>query len=827
MALRILLVEDNAADAVLIRELLERSNGAHFEIDHVARLSYGLTQLLNKEFDLVLLDLSLPDSLGFNTFAAVQARAAHVPTIVLTGLNDKAIALKTMRHGAQDYIIKGEINSDLLQRSIHYAIERKRAEEALRQRKEELEALHQVALEITGELDLDRLLTSIAARAVELTGCTSGTLGLYLPDQDMVELSVYVGMETPPTQRCFRRGEGATGRVLETRQPLLINDYAGWSGKVADWERHIGHAALLGVPICWNREFLGCLEVFAPSSHALNQTHVTLLESFATQAAIAIRNARLFEEEHRRRQEAETLRESALALSSAGEQDSIVKRILVQLQAVVPYDTASVQLLNDDHLRIVGSHGFSNPEDLLSYMFPLTADNPNCEVMRTSRPFILADAQRVYEAFKQEPHASANIHSWLGVPMLIGERPIGMIALDKQDPGYYEPRHAALAEAFAAHAAVAIENARLQRELQEYAQALEELVALRTEELQSEHAQLKAILQSIGDGIVVLDAQGHILRTNPVAQSWFDQLLSPKDADRLRSAIAPLVQQAAGNPEEILELKGTDLELQAALISGPDAREGNVVVAIHDITHLRALDRMKSRFISNITHELRTPLTTIKLYTQLLKQPTSRQADYIAAIEKEVNHEIRLVEQVLDISRLDAGRLEISPEPASLNDLLHDVIEDHKLLAANRSLEMAYEPCRTTPNIMLDKQYAILVFNNLLRNAIQYTPAGGHIHVAIRCQETAGRNWATVTVADTGMGIPQEELPLVFERFYRGKKARAMQISGNGLGLAIVKEITELHGGQITVESKVDQGSAFTVWFPLAEGAKVRSIRTI
>ena len=109
------------------------------------------------------------------------------------------------------------------------------------------------------------------------------------------------------------------------------------------------------------------------------------------------------------------------------------------------------------------------------------------------------------------------------------------------------------------------------------------------------------------------------------------------------------------------------------------------------------------------------------------------------------------------------------------------------------------------------------VLNNLVENAIQYTPEGGKVVVSTGKQEAEGRVWATATVADTGVGIPEEELPHIFERFFRGVEPRTMQVAGTGLGLAIVKEIVELHGGRVTVESQVGEGTTFTVWLPLTD----------
>jgi signal transduction histidine kinase len=455
-----------------------------------------------------------------------------------------------------------------------------------------------------------------------------------------------VGIDELPEKRFFRPGEGLTGRVLKTGKAMTTGDYAEWSGSLPGWTEKIGHAAMMAIPINWGERVLGVLEVMGPTPQTFSRANTDLLKSFATQAAIAIRNVRL------------------------------------------------------------------------------------------------------------------------------------------------------------------------QEDLREHAEQLEKMVATRTAELQTERAQLEAILQSITDGIMVMDGGGECIHINAVAQTWLNQTLTLEDAEKLRSTVHMLASTAEEEPETILELKGLDLELQAAPIISTELKQGAAVVVMHDVTHLQAVNRMKSQFVSNISHELRTPLTTIKLYTQMMIQKPNKQRDYAALIEEEVNHQISLVEQILQISQLDAGRLEITPQPTPVNELAEIAIGNHDVLAENKRLKLVYQPCSQNPIALVDPRHAIVVVNNLLRNAIQYTGDGGEIRVSTSEQETANRRWATITVEDNGMGIPKDELPQIFERFYRGDRPRTMQISGNGLGLAIVKEIVELHGGQVTVRSQVKKGSAFTVWFP-------------
>ncbi|MFQ5813869.1 MAG: GAF domain-containing protein, partial [Anaerolineae bacterium] len=219
--------------------------------------------------------------------------------------------------------------------------------------------------------------------------------------------------------------------------------------------------AIVGLPLRIGERVVGVMNVAFERPHVFDESELRVLGLLADQAAIAIENARLYEETQQRALEQETLREAALALTTALNRNEVIDRILAQLQQVVPYDSASVQLLKGDRMEIVGGRGFPNLPDLLGISFPAHGDNPNSEVIRTQAPFIVDDAPAVYEDFSKEPFAAMGIRSWLGVPMLVGERLVGMIALDKCQPGFYTQEHARLAEAFAAQAAVAVENARL------------------------------------------------------------------------------------------------------------------------------------------------------------------------------------------------------------------------------------------------------------------------------------------------------------------------------------------------------------------------------
>ncbi len=452
------------------------------------------------------------------------------------------------------------------------------------------------------------------------------------------------------------------------------------------------------------------------------------------------------------------------------------------------------------------------------------------KVWETGKPIIVDDYThwpgRIPPLRKDYPFVSI-----IGVPIRWADQFLGVLIIMSNTLGAFSPSDADLLELFAAQAAVAIENARLYQKLRDYADQLETRVVERTAQLQTEYARLDAILNSASDGVIVTDVQGEITQANPVANRWLNQALSPQDSARLQATVKELatqtrsmdpvnIQRPVGETSQtILELTGLDLALQPSPILSDDPEIATVVV-IHDVSHLKALDRMKSRFVTNVSHELRTPVTTIKLYASLLKKNSpedDKWKEYLEALTKEADHQARLVQDILHISHIDAGRLEMKTQLTSLQELTRNVVDNRRPLAERKGLEMAYHPATPDLTIRVDPGWMRQVLNNLIENAIRYTPSGGKVTISTQVTWSEGRRWVAIRIADTGMGIPEDEIPHIFERFFRGVRPREMQISGTGLGLAIAQEITELHGGHITVQSKVEQGATFTVWLPITD----------
>ncbi|MGA9351402.1 MAG: PAS domain S-box protein [Anaerolineae bacterium] len=358
--------------------------------------------------------------------------------------------------------------------------ERKRAEEELHRRAKELAALQATVLDITAPHDLPTLLQTIVERAALLLNALGG--GLYLCDPDRREVRCVVSYNTlhDYTGTVLKYGEGAAGTVAQTRQPLIIDDYRAWNRRAAVYEEEQPFTAVLSVPMIWQGQVTGVIHVLHDvESRRFTEADLELLTLFANHAAIAVENARLYEEaqqeitERRRAEEtvrrhlerAEALREIDRAVTSTLDLPKVLDIILKELERVIPYHSAGIFLFSDGTARLTAGRGFPDLERVLQVSFPVKEDPLTRELMQKKRPLVLTDAQ-ADERFLARG-GTEYVRSWIGVPLIAKGRALGFLTVDHREPGVYGEESAELAQTFASQAAIAIENARLYQETQQ------------------------------------------------------------------------------------------------------------------------------------------------------------------------------------------------------------------------------------------------------------------------------------------------------------------------------------------------------------------------
>jgi two-component system phosphate regulon sensor histidine kinase PhoR len=345
----------------------------------------------------------------------------------------------------------------------------------------------------------------------------------------------------------------------------------------------------------------------------------------------------------------------------------------------------------------------------------------------------------------------------------------------------------------------------------------------RLDELTEERDRAGQIVDALDDGVLLLDGAGRLLVANPPARAWFglpEDLRPGRPAHRVLGAsqIPELVERAAeagapvtGNLTLVFPEYRT-LALRAFPLAdrGPT---GRIVVTLTDITQRRRLEVLRRDFVANASHELKTPVAAVRVLAETLLTALPDDPDagrrFAERIGREAERLDALVRDLLDLSRVERGTLDV--EPVDLVGLAKEVVGGYADRAEERRIKLRSE---LQPNVAMrgDRAQLGLLLSNLVDNAVRYTPARGTVCVRL----DAGESRAVLQVTDTGEGIPESELPRVFERFYRVDKARARQTGGTGLGLAIVRHVAESHGGAVKVDSELGRGTTFTVTLPLA-----------
>jgi two-component system phosphate regulon sensor histidine kinase PhoR len=336
--------------------------------------------------------------------------------------------------------------------------------------------------------------------------------------------------------------------------------------------------------------------------------------------------------------------------------------------------------------------------------------------------------------------------------------------------------------------------------------------------LTDERNRSSAILGSMIEGVAVVTGDERILYCNLA----FEQILElPQGSSQGRTLVEALrqadlialVRKALSGVEELTgEVEvGTVRRRNFSVTAAPVRAAGanGAVLVLHDITELRRLERVRRDFVANVSHEFKTPLTAIQGFAETLLSGAlddkANRERFVEIIREHAWRLARLTDDLLKLSRIEAGRLELELRSIRAEELVNSCVETARLNAKARGLEIHVDLPENPPAIRGDGVQLGEVLQNLLDNAVQYTPSGGKIEVKAR----SNGHDVVFTVADTGIGIPESDLERIFERFYRVDAARSREAGGTGLGLAIARHIVEAHGGRIWVESAIGQGSRF------------------
>ncbi|MGC9393738.1 MAG: GAF domain-containing protein [Anaerolineae bacterium] len=698
------------------------------------------------------------------------------------------------------------------------AVENDRLFRAEQHQREVAERLQETAL-VVNALDLQKVLTLIMDQLESIFPYESGTVQIL--EQDALCVIATRNAPHAPVGMCYSLADYPYNRRLAEGEVVVIEDIQqndmGW----VPFNEALYLRSNIGVPLWVRDKVIGALTIDNRGVRKYTEEDIRVIQAFAQQAAIAIENARLFEEQRVQRELAEALEAAASVVSSVLDFDQVLDYILDQVARFVRGDTYNIILIEDEIGRMIRWRGYEEHQIPMPSQgrdnIPIMTYPSLVKMIEDGLPTFVSDTH--HDPRWRMSRGQEKLRAYVAAPIRIAGKTEGFINVSGLTPHQFGPQEAQRLKAFADHASIALQNARLFQKTLRHAEVLERRVRERTAALEAQNAWLEAVLGSTSDGMIITDSDGQIADANRVAKMWLYHSLPESDVERLRETIRDLARRAHTRPDAVLELTGLDLELSASPIFGEEGTVGPaVLVVVHDVSYLKALDRVKSQFVSNVSHELRTPLTSIRLYASLIQRSTPEDAErYFEPLDREVDRLSKLVEDILQISRIEAGQLELDRRIVDLNPLTEMAVISHHILAKSRGLTMAYQATNGKTMVSVDYDKFMQVVNNLIENAINYTPDGGQIQITTERRVKDKRTWAAVTVQDTGIGIPRHEIQHLFERFFRGGEPQEMHIQGSGLGLAIVKEIVELHGGTVTVESEVGLGSTFTVWMPLME----------
>jgi len=759
-----------------------------------------------------------------------------------------------------------------------------------RQRLVELEVLYQASLAAT-QIHSVRAVAQRVAETLEQLMNWQVSVWIIDAERQRPSLIAYGGSHQPPEKLKAREEYinslvpslemGIVGWVCRTGQPVRADNVRADPRYV---EGDINTRSELCVPLKVGGRVIGCINVESPQENAFSDHDERLLTTLANQAAIAMENARLFEETRRRAASQAALNEIVLAAARAdADLDTFLNHVLKHTLQALGLEMGALWLTPDTrHPYHVALQGV--PPALETAMIHLQAAG-SADLSRTTVVHDWSAETGPMADLLQ----SLSIAASLAIPLSLGERCVGGLAVATSSPRRWTEEEINLLEIIGQEIGVAAERMRLFEETQARLQELEAInrvsTALRLgrslnemlprlleETLGALKAQaggiwlydenLSRLRLVLGHGWVALLERVDAQREDGIARTVFangdlyfsravaaDPLLTWPAREVVPPDWSALYVPIRTDQETIGVLMASDCLPREFSVS--DARlmvtlaeiAGNAIqrMSLYEQAQRHAVeleqrvaertaelqealqkaqeaDRLKSEFIANINHELRTPLTNLVLYYQMLRaQPQVQTEARLDVIGREIQRLRTLIEDLLNLSRLDSGRVTINPLPHNLNELVRVLVEDRRSLAQERNIELKLEFDPNLPPAPLDAQMVSQAFSNLLTNALNYTPSGGTVRVRTLQQHFDGLAYVGFCVQDNGPGIDAEDMPHIFDRFYRGRAGRESGASGTGLGLSIVKQIVEYHRGKIEVANGLfdGRGASFTVWLPL------------
>ncbi len=733
------------------------------------------------------------------------------------------------------------------------------------ERIKELETLHIISTSLRTIQSIDEALSTLLDNTLDALGTDAGTILLYDPSTGALKDIVCRGWFENVSGVQIKPGEGVAGTVFASgvsyHSAEFIRDTlphsstrtripAGWGG--------------VCLPIRTSSEIIGVLIISVELPRRISSQQYKLLESLVDMAGAAIHRMSLFNETARRAGEFASLYETSKELSAEYDLHSLLELIVVHAKEMLNASTSGMYLYHAEsqELELTMDTEASMPVGIRLRLGEGVAG----KVAQTRQPLRIEDYSN-WEGRSMQ-YQGLPIHAVIEVPMLFAGELIGVLTADETGDSNRKFTEAdeRLLSLFASQAAGAINSARHREDTIHHAEELERRVMERTAEIEATRRRLDLATKAGGIGVwelnlkedkIYWDARMHVMHgVNPTKfdnspTKWWWQMIHPEDLSKTQKQFQDALERTGIFSDEyrIVRLDGSvrNISANAIVISDEKYAPERVVGVNVDVTDRKQIEetlqranlemeramRTKDEFLANMSHELRTPLNAIlgiseSLEEQFVGALNEKQLRYTGIIRESGRHLLELINDILDISKIEAGRMELELQNLSIDKICQACLRMTKELAQKKSLKVSYEIIDSIEIVLADERRLKQSLVNMLSNAVKFTPAGGSFGL-----EVCGRpleNEITFTVWDQGVGISQEDIKFLFQPFVQLDAGLAREYQGTGLGLALVSQMIRLHGGQVSVESEVGVGSRFTItlpWLPEQQNMHLQATREL
>ena len=748
------------------------------------------------------------------------------------------------------------------------ALESARLFQSEQSRRRAADTLREVAQTLTSVLALDDITHLILEQLRRVV--PYDTASLMLRKGDTLVIQATRGFEETHRQEVEQfsielSSDRTMARIIETRQPLVVEDaqtnpyfvHVEGSEHIHGW---------IGAPLLLDDEVIGLLTVDSSDVGSYNEEDAQLAFALASLAAQAIRNGRLFSEvrqlaaalEQRVAERTAALAETNTLLSDEKERLQAVHSITLELSQTLDLEATltkslgltskaigvkrgSIMLRDPQSNSLICRAVLTSDGSVRSTYIPISfaqggglADWAMEQENTISVPDVRKDSRWVREQGRAD-----EVRSAVAIPLRTKDETLGVLMLTSPKVNYFNPAQIQLITTIANEIAIVIHNAELYSFITDQGLRMSELFAQQREET----SKSQAILQSVTEGVIVLDEQERVVLFNPAAEevlhipaayalqqpldaikAFSDPHVSPARAERIFTSLndgLQVLDETGAYSSRMIDLTAPPqtIMMNFAPVIRPDGIRYGSVAVLRDVTREVEADRAKRDFISSVSHELRTPLTSIKGYVDLLllgaAGPLAEgQQSFLSVVKNNANRLMDLINDILEIGRIDANKIQLNFENVDMGAVLQDAQQTLRAEIERKQTEVSVDIEPDLPLIVADLRRVTQVVLNLVSNAVKYTYPGATVHLRA-FQNPAGL--LQIDVEDNGVGLSPEQQQHLFRRFYRADNPLRDEVGGTGLGLSIAKSFIELHGGEIWVQSELGKGSTFSFMLPLTQ----------